>query len=213
MHGRGKQPAQNGVMYLHPNLKPNWNINLKGGFLTSITLIHKFILGISKVFQTHRTYRNILNIRGIQLKKPPPCCRSGNNKGGFLNKVSQKMFASGGKTPIFGRFRVFLIAVNVFKIFVFSSVTTLSTVPVLKTIYDSIIMMGWQRAAGENFGDLESPKTRFSLQKQCFWNDFQWKKQQNREKSDTFLRNPPPCCRSGSNKGGGFLKRGGGCLL
>ena len=138
MHGRGKQPAQNGVMYLHPNLKPNWNINLKGGFLTSITLIHKFILGISKFFQTHRTYRNILNIRGIQLKKPPPCCRSGNNKGGFLNKVSQKMFASGGKTPIFGRFRVFLIAVNVFKIFVFSSVTTLSTVPVLKTIYDSI---------------------------------------------------------------------------
>ena len=57
---------------------------------------------------------------------------------GILNKVSQKIFASGGKTPIFGRFRVFLIAVNVFKIFVFSSVTTLSTVPVLKTIYDSI---------------------------------------------------------------------------
>ena len=74
----------------------------------------------------------------FNLRNPPPCCRSGNNKGGFLNKVSQKIFASGGKTPIFGRFRVFLIAVNVFKIFVFSSVTTLSTVPVLKTIYDSI---------------------------------------------------------------------------
>ena len=60
-------------------------------------------------------------IRGIEVKNAPPCSRSGNNKGGILKKVQQQNFASGGKIPKFERFRVLLIAVNVFKMLFFIS--------------------------------------------------------------------------------------------
>ena len=154
-----------------------------------------------------KNLRFFFEIRGIQLKKPPPCCRSGNNKGGFLNKVSQKIFASGGKTPIFGRFRVFLIAVNVFKIFVFSSVTTLSTVPVLKTIYDSI----WWVDSAPQAKILEiwsRPKHDFPCKNSVFGTIFNEKKTAKSRKKWHLFKKPPLVADRGVTRGG-FLKRGG----
>ena len=47
-------------------------------------------------------------------KNAPPCSRSGNNKGGILKKVQNIFSPPAEKTPKFERFRVSLIAGNMF---------------------------------------------------------------------------------------------------
>ena len=64
-------------------------------------------------------------------KNTPLATDPGTTRGGILNKGRKKFRLRRQKTLIFGRFSVFLISVKVFKIFVFSSVTTLSKLTIL----------------------------------------------------------------------------------
>ena len=57
----------------------------------------------------------------FKLRMPPLVPDPGITRGGILKKVQQQNFASGEKIPKFERFRVLLIAVNVFKMLFFIS--------------------------------------------------------------------------------------------
>ena len=61
----------------------------------------------------------------LKLRISPLVTDPGITRGVFLIKVEKISPPAAKKIPIFERFRMFLIAVNVFEIFVFSSATTL----------------------------------------------------------------------------------------